>query len=160
MQKPSETNDPARPPGPARYANPVNPAPDFELPQRTIAEVDEAAREPQRTYRDVLASFETAGDDNADGEATEADLRSALVALCFHVVRHQAEPDKRLYRFLLCENDGDGKRLVLDASLDEAALRRELDRIIADRPTRSLYLVREEYVRVAATVRMDPKRTL
>lgn len=70
--------------------------------------------------------------------------------------RQQTGPDKRLYRFLLCENDGGGKRLVLDANLNEGPLLRDRDRIVAGRPTRSLYLVR---VRVAATVRRDPDKT-
>ena len=133
--------------------------PDLDLVQRTVAELEEAVRERERTdraYRDALTSFEAAGEDKAEADAVEAEARRNLVALCFDVVREQAGPDKRLSRFLLCRNDGSGERIVLDANDDESRLRRERDRILQHQPDRGLYLVHEEYVRVASTVRSDP----
>ena len=137
-------------------------APDFDLIQRTVAELDEAVRERERVdraYREVLASFEAAGEDKAEADAAEADARQNLVALCFDVVRQTAAPDKRLSRHLLCQNDRLGKRLVLDTNPEEDTLRAERDEIMADQPHRGLYLVHEEYVRVASTVRNDTPTT-
>ena len=129
--------------------------PDFDLIQRTVAELDEAVRERERVdraYREVLASFEAAGEDKAEADAAEADARRNLVALCFDVVRQSAAPDKRLSRHLLCRNDALDERVVLDTNPEQEPLRRERDRIMADQPRRGLYLVREEYVRVASIV--------
>ena len=156
MHNPSPTSTAT---GTAPHAGPD--APDFDLVGRTVAELDEAVRERERVdraYREAFASFEATGEDKAEADAAEADARPTLLALCFDVVRRQAAPDKRLSRFLLCQDDGVGERLVLDTGPEEEPLRRERDRIMADQPRRELYVVHEEYVRVASTVRRDGAR--
>ena len=147
--QPETRPGPIDPPGPAADS-------DFELVQRTVAELDDAATERQRatgTYREALAALEAAADDKAEAEAVEADTRANLLALCGDLVREHAEPDARLTRHALCERTPSGQRLALHAGSNEAALGRMRDGILDAEPGRELYVVREEYVRVATTVR-------
>ena len=140
---------PIDPPGPGANA-------DFELMQRTVAELDDSATERHRAtgaYREALAALEAAAEEKAEAEAVEADARANLLALCVDLVREHAEPDARLTRHALCERTPSGQRLVLQTGPDEAALGRVRDGILDTEPGRGLYVVREEYVRVATTVR-------
>ena len=111
---------PADPPGPAANA-------DFELMQRTVAELDDAATERRRAtgaYREALAALEAAAEDKAEAEAVEADTRANLLALCVDLVREHAEPDARLVRHALCERAPSGQRHVLQAARRRRHMRR------------------------------------
>ena len=130
--------------------------PDFEPMQRTVAELEDAATERQRAtgaYLESLAALEAAAEDKAKAEAVEADTRDNLLALSIGLVREHAEPVARLTRHALCERTPSGRRLVLHAGSDDAALRRVRDGILDAELGRELYVVRDEYVRVATTVR-------
>ncbi|MYD94617.1 MAG: hypothetical protein F4Y02_13205 [Chloroflexi bacterium] len=155
MQKTTKDSGPTELPDTGVSQNPVNAPPDFDLLQDIITKFENSTAERPPSRRDVLSSFhEAKAVDKSDGIVSDAELRSALVALCFDIVRQQAKPDERLRRFLLCEIQG-GKPVVLRMSLDECAPRRERDRILAAAPTARLYLLREDYVRVAASVHSD-----
>ena len=91
--QPDTRSGPSDPPGPAANA-------DFELMQRTVAELDDAATERRRAtgaYREALAALEAAAEDKAEAEAVEADARANLLGLCVDLVREHAEPGRVLY---------------------------------------------------------------
>ena len=101
MRNTDKTSGPTNFSDPEGSLNPLNASPGSELPQDITAKSRSTTPEQEIAYREVLASLRVgpAGESH-DQDVTDADLRHALVALCFDVVRYHARPNERLRRYL------------------------------------------------------------